>query len=174
MTKLHKFFTVWTLIVSYSIFILCILFNKKIPLWLLLFGTCLLTSTSIIGTFFHTIMHMNHKSLKKGQSKKIILLKDTIWHLGPLIIFILFFPILVKRTRPLNIKLNNEKNYSNYFLMTLIPFISMACIYLIFNNPDFIYEDDSIGIVSKNIISFAIFCASYQIYFNWSKVILKF
>ena len=184
MKHLSNYFTLWSLIVSYSIFILCFIFNKKIPLWILLFGTCILTSTSIIGTFFHTLANIDYKSEKTKTDKRKIIIKDILCHSGPLIVLLILFPLIVNRTKPINSNINLiTKNFtgrkcdplaSNYFFLSLIPAIIMLCIYMGIFNPDFIYEDDSIDIVSKIVLSVAIFCSSYQIFFNWSKIVLKF
>ena len=183
MKHLSNYFTLWSLIISYSIFILCILFNKKIPLWILLFGTCILTSTSIIGTFFHTLANIDYKSEKSKINKRKIFIKDIFCHTGPLIVLLLFFPILVSKTKPIKSNLTIKKDFtgrkcsplaSNYFFLSLIPAIIMLCIYMSLFNPDFVYEDDSIDIITKIVLSVAIFCSSYQIFFNWSKIVLKF
>lgn len=184
MKELHNYFTLWTLIVSYSIFILCILFNKKIPLWVLLFAACLLTSTSIIGTFFHTVANIDTMSKKKDIKKRKIFLYDIVCHSGPLLVFLLFFSILVKRTSFSKYGSSTiTKNFlgrkcspleSDYFFLTIIPAIILMSIYLITINPDFVYKDDNIDVITKVVLSIAIFCSSYQIYFNWSRVILNF
>ena len=96
MINIYKYFTIWSLIISYSIFLWS--FVMKIPKWLFLFAGAILTMTSITGTFFMTIPSAEIKGKKQNITKKQVILEDSIIHSGPLIIFLLFFFVLKKNT----------------------------------------------------------------------------
>ncbi len=91
-----RYFTTWSLLVSYSIFIWTVLLGA--PKWLFLFAACFLTTTSILGTFFLTIPTAQIDADKRNTTIQQILLEDSLIHSGPLIIFLLLFNFLSRRT----------------------------------------------------------------------------
>ena len=97
MTDPYSYFTTWSLIISYSIFIWSIFLN--VPRWLFLFAACFLTTTSIMGTFFINIPIAKIRADKLGTSIEYVILEDVIIHSGPLILFLALFGMLSKHIK---------------------------------------------------------------------------
>ena len=179
----EKYLTFWSLIISFTIIALSV-FKNIVPVWLLLFAMSLLTSTSIIGTFGLTIPNISSSSSDPSRSKTIVY--DSIVHLCPLIIALLIFPFVVKRTRTNGfMTFNNQfkKNIigrrcrpieSNYFFIVAIPAIILSIFYTAFSDIEKVYKNKSIDTITLVILSFAVFVSSYHIYFNWFLKTRKF
>lgn len=136
---IFKYFTYWSLIISYSIFLSTI--YVLIPKWLFLFAACLLTTTSILGTFFINMPYFSDIE---------IFTSDFIIHSGPLILFLLLFNILKK-------KIINNYVYKYKIILLLIMVCSTYLIYIRKN----IYDYDFFVLF---ILSLCVWIISYQIY----------
>ncbi len=160
-----RYFTTWSLLVSYSIFIWAIFLG--IPKWLFLFAACFLTTTSILGTFFITIPSAQIDATRRNTSIQKIILEDMCFHSGPLIIFLILFNFLNKKTTndiPRTLfSINNPKfkfvlqGYHKMIIMVVI--ITLA--YLGYIKFEQIYFYDYFTLV---ILSACVFVTSFQIY----------
>jgi len=145
------YFTSWSLLITFSIFIWTLII--KSPKWLFLFAACFLTTTSIMGTFFITI------------PMKQLLLEDLLIHSGPLILFLLLFNVLNRRTIAdtpfplfrLGSRQFTLKGYHKIILLSLIVIFSYLG-YIKFEN---VYLYDYITLI---VLSVSIFVTSYQVY----------
>jgi len=151
MINIYKYFTIWSLLISYSILIWSIFIG--IPKWLFLFALSLLTMTSIMGTFFITLPAVDIKKDSRNITKKQVILEDSLIHSGPLIAVLLFFGILSKNTI-----INSEPQFRKSFIFLLI----FVVIYYVSMNFEQVYE--SFDYFTLLILSGAIFASSYQIY----------
>ncbi len=165
-----RYFTIWSLLVSYSIFIWAIFL--EVPKWLFLFAACFLTTTSILGTFFLTIPTAQEDALKRGTTTQRIILEDTLIHSGPLIIFLIFFNSLTNKTidtKPIplfNIPFRKTKfNLENYHKMLIVAIIVIFG-YLGYIHFEKIYFYDYFTLV---ILCACVFATSFQIYSSLTK-----
>lgn len=160
MLNIYSYFTVWSLIISYSIFIWSIFI--KIPKWIFLLGACILTMTSIMGTFFLTIPGAQHRSNLKDTTPKQIILEDSFIHSGPLIIFLILFYFLKQRVlvttklKKQDINLDFKKSFFTLLLLTFLYFYSIN-----YQNAYDTYDSYSLVLLSG-----CVFLSSYQIYDN--------
>jgi hypothetical protein len=183
---LPQYLTFWGLVISYTIFGLCILFKGFIPLWILLFAACLLTSIAVVGTLFYSFPLLEKDvpipipNINKTRSK--VIAEDALAHSGPLLIFLLMFAFLVPRvSKPIK-TFHFKKNFrgsscspieSNYFILTCIPALILSILYNAFADPGTTYENRNVGIGTIFVLLLAVFVSSYPIYFNWSQIILQ-
>ncbi len=147
-----SYLTIWSLIISYSIFILSIV--TKIPKWLFLFAACSLTTTSIVGTFFLSIPSIGIKSdtnpEKTNFTPQQIMVQDTLIHSGPLILFMIFFNLLTKRIK-------GQENIAKVSIML----ICIVALYFAYTKLENIYIYD---IFTISLISLCVFISSYEMY----------
>jgi len=159
----YSYFTIWSLLISYSIFIWTAILGS--PKWLFLFAACFLTTTSIIGTFFLTIPSAQLEATKYQTTPQRIIFEDSLIHSGPLILFLIFFNFLSQRLTTTN----DSKLLFNWpFKFTLqgyhkIIFVAIIVIFAYLGYIKFqeIYFYDYFTLV---ILCGAIFATSYQIY----------
>ena len=120
-----------------------------------------------------------HKRIKKGN----LIAKDSIFHALPLIILILIFTPLVRRTKKTNRDYLFRKNFkgrkctpleSNYFILSCVPALILAILYTSFGDPEKSYRSRKIDFVIAVVLILSVFCSSYHIYFSWSKFVLGF
>jgi len=160
LTNPFNYFTTWSLLISYSIFIWTILLG--VPKWLFLFAACLLTTTSILGTFFLVIPSAQIEATKKNTYPGKIILEDTLTHTGPLVLFLFLFNFLSKKIvndKPKIIikKLFILEGYHKIIMVLIIVVLS----YLGYIKFEQIYYYDYFTLI---ILSASIFVTSYQIY----------
>ena len=178
--KFENYLTFWGLLVGSIATLSCIIFNKKTPLWVLLSAAGILTSVCIIGTFFCSVPEIRFYDNKKIRET---ITKDAIYHSMPLLVFLLIFTVLVKRTKPIK-KSNTHfgRNFfgkkcnpleSNYFILASIPALLVGILYLLFGNPEICYHVRPIDIIIIIVLLLTVFFSSFQIYFNWSNFILN-
>lgn len=147
-----SYFTTWSLLISYSIFIWTLLLG--VPKWLFLFAACLLTTTSILGTFFLTIPNAQNDAIKRNTTVREIMLEDAMIHSGPLIIFLAFFNFLAKKT-------TGKMNESFIILKMVTTAFIIVIGYLGYIKFEKIYFYDYFTLV---ILCACIFVTSFQIY----------
>ena len=158
MTDIYSYFTIWSLLISYSIFIWSIFL--KIPKWLFLFAACFLTTTSIMGTFFLTIPNVNNKAMKNNITTQKVILEDAFIHSGPLILFLLLFIVISKKVVNSKVKtfigltINDCHKVAVLSIIIILSYLG----YIKFEN---IYFYDYFTLI---ILSLCIFVTSYQIY----------
>ncbi len=168
-----NYLTFWSLIISYIIFIIIIFFNGVIPMWLFLSVACLLTSTSFIGTFFLTGPLID--KTEETNERLMLLAKDILVHIGPLLIFLLLFKHLFTRLNiPKDIvsKIKLHKIFQfRFFIISIIilTLIGLSYIGIIRPVSNDIYSD--IDIASAIILFICVYSSSYQIYFTQIKYI---
>ena len=151
MNDIYSYFTIWGLLISFSIFLWSVFL--VVPKWIFLFACCLLTSTSIMGTFFITFPSVQLKSDFKNISTKQVILEDAFIHSGPLIHFLCLFPVLKKNT-----------NGSKHLGKTLSLLLIVALAYLGHVKFEQIYENyDYFCLI---ILSLTVFLSRYQIYIS--------
>ena len=181
---LPQYLTFWTLIISYTIFMLCALFKGFIPLWVLLFAACLLTSIAVVGTLFCSfpLLEKNVPITETNKTRSKVISEDALAHSGPLLFFLLIFAFLVPRVSKPFKTFHFKKNFlgrncspieSNYFILASIPALIVAILYTALANPEHSYKNRNIDPVTITILLMAVFASSYPIYFNWSQIILK-
>lgn len=141
-----KYITTWSLIISYSIFFICIVLT--VPKWLFLYAACLLTTTSILGTFF-----IVGPIAGESESPKRALLDDITVHSGPLILFLLIFGII--KTRIVHLK----DKYG--YIKTGITLLITVLIYFGYNSFKYVYYYDPFTLF---LLSMSVYITSYQIY----------
>jgi hypothetical protein len=159
---IYSYFSIWSLLISYSIFIWGILLG--VPKWLFLFAACFLTTTSIIGTFFITIPNVKNIAIADNISIQKVILEDSFIHSGPLILFLVLFNFISKNIiedkafifSPFKISI---KGYHKTILLLFIIVLAYLC-YVKFEN---IYFYDYFTLI---ILSASVFVTSYQIYLN--------
>lgn len=147
-----SYFTTWSLLVSYSIFIWTLILGA--PKWLFLFAACLLTTTSILGTFFITIPNAKNEANKNGTTVSRVILEDTMMHSGPFVLFLLLFNVLNKSV------VQKQMTLGNYGKMILIAAIVIFA-YLGYIKFQQIYFYDYFTLI---VLSACIFITSFQIY----------
>lgn len=176
---LLQYLTFWGVLISY-LFVFSPLVFKNVPLWVFLSGCCILTSITIVGTFFISIVQIVDKTPKERAS---IISTDAVYHSLPLILLILVFTIMVKKVKKPSREIFFRKNFqgrkcepieSNFFILSLIPALIFAILYTSFAEPRDSYKTRKTDNLIIIVLIFATFCSSYQIYFNWSKHILGF
>lgn len=147
----YRFFTIWSLLISFSIFVWSIFMN--IPIWLFLFAACLLSVTSVIGTFFLTVPSVPITTEKYDVTHKDIILLDSLIHLGPLVVFLLLFNFLKRRT------FGNKDLRKTSFLAVFIALCYLGHIKFsqIYNSYDYFC------LITLGV---CVFLSSYQIYTN--------
>jgi hypothetical protein len=186
---LPQYLTFWVLIISYTIFGLCIIFKGLIPLWTLLFAACLLTSVAVVGTLFLMIPCLLDKDVvvpvpEINKTRPNIISKDSLAHSGPFLVFLLIFAFLVPRVQKPIKTFHFKKNFrgkscspieSNYFILACIPALILTILYTALGDPKESYEYRNIDIdfVTITVLLIAVFASSYPIYFNWSQIILN-
>lgn len=151
--NVYKYLTVWSLIISYSIFIWGAIL--PLPKWLFLYAACILTTTSIMGTFFITMPDAGNKSQNDNISTQMVVLQDAFVHSGPLILFLCLFRIIAR-----NVVVGEYNIIRDSYKILLVTFV-MALAYLI--NVQFvdIYSYNYFVLI---ILSVSVFIVSYQIY----------
>jgi hypothetical protein len=149
-----KYFTTWSLLVSYSILIWTLILT--VPKWLFLFAACFLTTTSVLGTFFLTIPTAKIVAKEQHMTITNIMLDDACIHSGPLILFLLLFPIFSSRVIP------GQMTKRDYFKMTLIAVIVVFA-YLGYIKFEQVYFYEYFTLV---ILCACIYVTSFQIYSN--------
>ena len=167
-----SYLTIWSLLISYSIFIWTIFLGA--PKWLFLFAACFLTTTSILGTFFLTIPSAQVDATQYNTTAGEIILKDIPIHSGALIVFLLLFNFLSKRLisdKP-RILINKVPILNKPFIFqgyhkTIIVAAIVVFAYLGYIKFDKVYYYDYFTLV---ILSACIFVTSYQIYSSLIKV----
>lgn len=160
----YKYFTTWSLIISYSIFTYTLILGC--PKWLFIFAMCFLTTTSIMGSFFITIPSAKIEANKNNTDIKYIIFLDFLTHGGPLILALLLFNTFSKKI------INNKENIlqlgkyniviKHHYKIILLSLI-IIIIYINIIKLDKIYFYDYFTLI---ILSIAIFITSYQIYMN--------
>ncbi len=154
-----RYFTTWSLLVSYSIFIWTIFLG--VSKWLFLFAACLLTTTSILGTFFITIPNAQIDATKRGITTQKIILEDSFIHSGPLILFLILFGVLSKKiTEDFPRKINRFFTLKGYHKMIII-LIVLIFGYLGYIKFENVYFYDYFTLV---ILCACVFVTSFQIY----------
>ncbi len=148
MYNFFRYITSWSLLINASIFIWA--FIIKVPTWLFLFAACLLTITSILGTFFLTLPKVDDTVVKHETSRSAVILTDAFIHVIPLIIFLVIFNYFPKRLRP-------EVNLGKTFFLLFILFLIYGC-YIEFEHQ---YDFDKF---SLGVLSLTIFFSSYNVY----------
>lgn len=170
-TDPYFYFTTWSLIVSYSIFIWAVFLG--VPRWLFLFAACFLTTTSIVGTFFLTIPSANNIANEFNLTPQQVILEDCLIHSGPLILFLLLFCLIAKRVvsdKPkvvntgINYKIRGHdlskftiRDYHKVILLSIVIIFA----YLGYIKFEKVYFYDYFTLV---ILTAAVFVTSYQIY----------
>lgn len=182
-TDPYSYFTIWSLIISYSIFIWTVFLG--VPRWLFLFAACFLTTTSVIGTFFLTLPSAKILANKFGITTQQVILEDSVIHSGPLVLFLLLFCLITKNVvpdKPIEIKgilgrniLAHSRNifgrifkrwtgkefmFRDYHKVILLSVIVIFA-YLGYIKFEKIYYYDYFTLV---ILAAAVFVTSYQIY----------
>ena len=139
MINIYDYFTAWALLISFAIFIWSCILN--VSTWLFLFACCLLTTSSIIGTFFICIPNSSN------------IMEDALIHSGPLILFLCAFPFLKKYVKG-----------SKHLGKTLVLAFILGLSYLGYVKFETVYPDyDNFCLV---VLSLTVFLSSYQIYLN--------
>jgi hypothetical protein len=160
----YSYFTIWSLLISYSIFIWSIFL--KVPKWLFLFAACILTMTSIMGTFFITIPNANNRASKHNTTTQNVILEDAFIHSGPLILFLVLFNVISKKIvkdKPKIFKFGKfEFSLESYHKVAISLFIIVLAYYGYVNFTN-IYFYDYFTLI---ILSGCIFATSFQIYTN--------
>lgn len=167
------FLTCWSLIISYSVFIAIIFFNKLVPVYIFLSAACLLSSTSIIGTLFITGPLMSVEPDPKN--KLIIFAKDILVHIGPFFLFLLLFKYLTSRINLSEIKQHKEIP-PKFFIISVIILLIIGLSYAGIIKPitNDIYKAKSYTHTYCSIILLiCVYCSIYQIYFTQIKSINK-
>jgi len=154
LTDPFSYFTIWSLLISYSIFIWTPMIN--VPKWLFLFAACFLTTTSILGTFFLTIPNAKNEAEKRKTSLTQIMLEDSLIHTGPLVLFLVLFCFLGRYITQK--KLAKYDYYKVLFVCIVIIFAYLG--YIKFQQ---IYYYDYFTLV---ILTACIFVTSFQIYLS--------
>jgi quinol-cytochrome oxidoreductase complex cytochrome b subunit len=157
------FLTCWSLLISYSIFIIAIFFNNLIPLYIFLTAACLLSSTSIMGTLFITGPTMAKEDNSKD--KLIIFSNDILVHIGPFLLLLLLFKFIVNRIKLPKNKEHKESS-GKFFIISFIIFLIIGLSYHGIVNPisKNVYKDSSV--VISIILLVCVYCSIYQIYYN--------
>jgi hypothetical protein len=157
MINIYVYLTMWSIVISCSIFLWS--FIMKIPVWLFLFAGCMLTMTSIMGTFFVTFPNVDKRIGPKedkvydvlhGHTRGSIILQDSLIHTIPLVVFLLLFNVLKRNTY------GNPSIIRTGSLLIFIMLVYSGCTSFE-NNYDFDY-------ISLVILCFCIFMSSYKIY----------
>jgi len=170
---MENYLTLWSIIISYIIFVIIILFKDTINISLFLFGTCLLTSICIVGTLFISV------PISIITQDFTIILRDFLSHIIPFIIFLFLFKYLSRRISSQDIsKIKRhkvtEREYIKYFLISFIFLLILLTLYTSFANLN-IYNpktEDQEFVFNKEIIFvtyiliFSIFISSYKIFYN--------
>lgn len=150
--NIFVYFTIWSLLISYSIFVWSIFLY--LPGWLFLFAACFLTTTSIMGTFFLTMPILKNEADKVGATTQKVILEDALIHSGPLILFLLLFYFIAKNTL-------KRGKYDHYKIAVLATILSLS--YLGYIKFEQIYFYDYFTLI---VLSLCVFVSSYQIYSN--------
>lgn len=87
------YLTYWSILISYSIFIWTLIIGC--PSWLFVFAATLLASTSIIGAFFIVLPTAETEAEQNGVAVQKVLLEGIGIHVGPFVLFLLLFNVLV-------------------------------------------------------------------------------
>jgi len=157
-----SYLTTWSLLISYSIFVWTIFLG--VPKWLFLFAACLLTTTSILGTFFLTMPSAEIEANKNNTSSQKIILEDALIHSGPLILFLVLFNFLGKRILVDKPKLLINKPFKftiqSYHKMIIVSTIVVFA-YLGYIKFTQVYFYDYFTLV---ILAACVFVTSFQIY----------
>jgi len=154
LTDPFSYFTIWSLIISYSILIWTLILGA--PKWLFLFAACFLTTTSIIGTFFLTIPNAKNEAEKRKVNVSQIMFEDTVVHTGPLVVFLVLFCIFSKRLIPKSI---TKWDYGKMLFMCIIVIFA----YLGYIKFQQVYYYDYFTLV---ILTACVFVISFQIYLS--------
>ncbi len=144
--KQIKYFTIWSLAISFLLLI--ITFFIKVPIWVYLTACCLITSTSLGGTFYVTVPELLITEKKNHQ-----LIIDFFGHILPFIFVIVTFKYLSKNTYDTN----------NNFIYSAIFTILFVVIYNAIISANDIYNKD---ITYVSIIMILIYIASYSLYYR--------
>ena len=167
------FLTYWSLLISYSIFIFILFFNKLVPFYIFLTAACLLSSTSIIGTIFITGPIMSKE--ESAEDKLILLYKDILVHIGPILLFLLLFKTLFNRVNTLHISsLSKIREIpSIFFIISIVIFIIIGLSYFGVINPitKSVYKDTNS--YASIILLICVYSSIYQIYFTQVKYLLR-
>lgn len=156
------YFTTWSLLVSYSIFVWT--FILGCPQWLFLFAACFLTTTSVLGTFFITMPNAKNEANKLSTTVSNIMLEDITIHSGPLILFLLLFKFLSMHVIK---KEMSSRDYGKIVILSAIIIFS----YLGYIKFQQIYFYDYFTLV---ILCACIFVTSFQVYSSILKLQKKF
>ncbi len=142
------YYTFWSNIISFSFLFWALFF--KIKTWIFLFAICLVTSTSIIGTFFLTLPRIDNLSEHYSIDEHHVLLADSLIHTLPIFIILILFNFYKKR-------LIGKPN-----LMKTIYILTVFCLlYQLLNNFVSVYYYDTPIIV---LLFSCVFLSSYYIY----------
>jgi len=121
-----------------------------------MFAACMLTTTSILGTFFVTLPTVDKSTQRHDISRKTVVLADAMIHVIPLLVFLLGFNYFKTRLR-------GQIHMGKTLLLALV-FSLIYGVYVEFENS---YDFDHL---SLGILCVAVFLASYNVY---SQLILK-
>jgi len=164
-----SYFTIWVLLISYSIFVWSAFLD--IPRWLFLMAACLLTTTSVLGTFFITIPDADNKAVKGGTTPQKVILEDALIHSGPLVLFLLLFGVISKKVvskkvvqnKPTSIGFGKYKFIIKDHYKTVILAAIIGVSYLGYIHFGTVYFYDYPTLI---LLSVCVFVTSYQIYFR--------
>lgn len=126
-----------------------------LPRWLFLFAACILTTTSIMGTFFITMPDAGNKSQNDNISTQMVILQDAFVHSGPLILFLCLFHVIAR-----NVVVGNRNIIHDSYKILLVTFV-MSLGYLINVQFKDVYSYEYFVLI---ILSVSVFVVSYQIY----------
>lgn len=144
--NIFNYLTTWSLFISYSVFIWS--FFIKVPKYIFLFAASLLTTVSVLGTFFLTLPSLDRHSYNYKINRNEIVLYDSVMHTIPLIIFLLFFN---------KFKLRGNED----FIKSLILWVLLLFIYQYYTDWNENYEYDT---VLNFILGSSVFISSYYVY----------
>lgn len=167
------YLTFWSLIISYSVFILILFFKNFVPLWIFLVAGSLLTATSLVGTFCLTIPGLEiSQTQTQTQTNSLtrpnlltILTKDFLIHLGPFLLFLLMFKFLGSRVKT-NFKCHKDL-FTNFFIATIIVGIIIVLLYI--SNIDIFraYKlEQTHQAILLIFLLFSIYITSFILYYN--------
>lgn len=149
-----NFLTFWSLFISFTILLITLL--TKVPVYIFLTACCMLTCTSLIGTFYNTVpilFDVRTKDADAESMKKYIFL-DIIAHILPFMILIYSYNVFLKNVY--------DVKY-NFIYSVLI----VGIILLIYNgviDADKVYNKD---VFSVFVIMLLLYVASYTIYYKY-------
>lgn len=144
------YYTFWSNIITFSILFWALFLNIKI--WLFLFALCIVTSTSIMGTFFLTLPRIENLSEHYSLERHYVLLIDSLVHLFPIFIVLMFFNFYRKKL------IGNADILKTIYILTIF-----SILYQVLNNFKSMYYYDTHIMI---LLFSCIFLSSYYIYYR--------